>query len=124
MNDTIGRVQAELGDLGYQTSTRESSQGMVVEFDYCVESGTRKGQKFRIGLSFQESGYPEYPPHWIHVSPPVRDTLGGVVQEYESDDGRKWIALSRPPSDIWDELPEKNMKSYLEGHLRRFWRQV
>ena len=120
MSDDIGRVQSELWDLGYQTSIRNSRQGIVVEFDYLVEVGSRKGETFRFGISFQEKGYPEYPPHWIHVSPPVDDGRGNV-RRYRTDNCQEWSAMSRPPSDIWDRLPVKDMKNYMNEHVRRFW---
>ena len=124
MANDVDKVREELEAEGYSTSVRDSSQGKVVEFDYQVEVGPRKGERFKVGISFQEGGYPEYPPHWIHVSPPVEDGLGGVTQRYSTDDGQEWVALSRPPKGYWDRLPEKNMKSFLNEHLRRFWNCV
>ena len=124
MSDAAKKMNAELKSLGYRTEVRPSSQGPVVEFDYEVETGSYKGQVVRLGISIPESGYPEYPPHWIHVSPPVDDGLGGAVQSYTTGDGRKWMLLSRPPNDLWDGLPERNMQAYLSGHIRKFWRQL
>ena len=125
MSAEIERVQEELGDLGYDTVVRQWDQGTVVEFDYKVETGTRAGEAFRLGISFHKgrTGYPEYPPHWIHVSPPVGDGRK-VHYQYETDDGKKWVAMSRPPKDIWDRLPVKDMKNYLNEHIRRFWNAV
>ncbi len=120
----ISRVQSELEELGYAPTLHNWKHGVVVEFDYTVEVGTHTGQMFRLGMSFQEQGYSEYPPHWIHVSPPVDDGLGGVQERYQTADGREWIALSRPPSDIWDNLPVKNMRHYLDEHIRRFWSRM
>lgn len=124
MPDDIGQIKAELEGLGYQTVTRDSSQGRVVEFDYQVDTGKHRGQLFRLGISMQETGYPEYPPHWIHISPPVEDGLKGSVQRYRGGDGREWVAMSRPPSDLWDQLPVKDMQSYLDHHLRRVWSRI
>ena len=124
MDEALEKVLEELSVLGYQPSIRESPQGMVVEFDYCVVTGSHTGETFGIGLSFQEAAYPEYPPHWIHISPPVWDGLGTNAQHYQTANGKDWVALSRPPSDLWDKLPKKNMKSYLETHLRRFWNNI
>ena len=124
MSGHVDKVQLELEELGYKTSLRDSQQGTVVEFDYQVDVGTHMGETFRLGISFQETGYPEYPPHWIHVSPPVDDGLGGVVKPYTTTDGQVWVAMSRPPSDIWDKLPAKNMKNYLSEHVRRFWSRL
>ena len=124
MQDDTARMRSELECLGYSTVTRDSAQGKVVEFEYLVETGNNLGKQFRIGISMQEAGYPEYPPHWIHVSPPVNDGFRGSVQPYQTDDGRRWVAMSRPPSDLWDQLPTKNMQSYLDHHLRRFWSRI
>ena len=115
---------AELESLGYRTTTRESRQGTVVEFDYQVEVGNKRGEWYRVGMSMQEAGYPEYPPHWVHVSPPVDDGLGGSVKRYQTDDGREWVAMSRPPNDLWDQLATKDMPNYLDHHMRRIWSQV
>ena len=125
MSAEIETVQKELNDLGYDIVVRQWDHGTVVEFDYEVETGDRAGETFRLGISFHQgrTGYPEYPPHWIHVSPPVSDGRK-VHYEYETTDGRKWIAMSRPPSDIWDKLPVKDMKNYLSEHIRRFWNGI
>ena len=124
MPDDIGRMQEELECLGYSTAIRDSAQGKVVEFDYQVETGKNRGEQFRIAISMQETGYPEYPPHWIHVSPPVNDGLGGSTSQYQDNDGREWMALSRPPGELWEQLPTKDMKRYLDHHLRRFWSRI
>ena len=124
MSKGVEKIRAQLEDLGYDTAVRDSGQGVVVEFDYKVETGTRWGELFRLGISMHNGVYPEYPPHWIHVSPPVSDGLAGSVQPYQTGDGREWVAMSRPPSDLWDGLPRKDMKNYLEGHMRRFWSHI
>ena len=124
MSNDIGRMQTELECLGYAAVIRDSAQGKVVEFEYWVETGSHRGKRFRIGISMQEAGYPEYPPHWIHVSPPMNDGLGGSVNCYRVDDGREWLALSRPPGELWEQLPKKNMQHYLDHHLRRFWSRI
>ena len=124
MSEDVRCMQAELEYLGYITATRDSGQGRVVEFDYHVETGTNSGKQFRIGVSMQETGYPEYPPHWIHVSPTVDDGLRGSVKRYHTEDGREWVAMSRPLGDLWDQLATKHMKHYLDHHLRRFWSRI
>lgn len=124
MQNDIERMRCDLECLGYSTVARDSAQGEVVEFEYLVETGKNSGRQFHIGISMQEAGYPEYPPHWIHVSPPVNDGLRGSVQPYRTEDGRDWVAMSRPPSDLWDQLPTKDMRSYLDHHLRRFWSRI
>ena len=77
---------------------------------YEIEAGTHKGEEVTVGVSFQEEGYPEYPPHWIHVTPPLDDGRGGSTQEHTDAHGRSWLAMSRPPGPVWDNLP-------YEGHV-------
>ena len=124
MTDSIRKVQAELKSIGYVTSVFDSPQGKVVAFDYTIEAGCHRGEQVTVGVSFQETGYPEYPPHWVHVTPPISDRKGGVIQEYSDDNGRTWLAMSRPPGDIWDQLPTKHMDVYIREHLRRIWKDL
>lgn len=125
MCDNIGRIKAELEGLGYATSVFDSPHGRVVSFRYTIETGSRKGKKVWVGVSFQGSeGYPEYPPHWLHASPPIDDGQGGVVETYRDAQQREWVAMSRPPGDIWDRLPTKHMRVYINEHLRRVWNNV
>lgn len=124
MVDSFDLIQAELASLGYDASVLESPHGKVVAFDYTIEVGCHRGRQVTVGVSFQEMGYPEYPPHWVHVSPPIDDGKGGVVQKYSDESGRPWIAMSRPPGDIWDRLPTKHMDFYIKEHLRRIWKDV
>ena len=125
MSDNIYRIKRELESLGYATQLSDSPQGKVVSFNYIVEAGTRTGELATVGISMQGiEPYPEYPPHWIHVTPPLDDGKGGVVTKYHDNNGREWVALSRPPSDIWDRLPTKHMYAYLNEHLRRFWNGI
>ena len=121
MSNSIEQIKIELESLGHETSLFDSPQGKAVSFDYTVETGPYKGKQVRLGISFQGSEpYPEYPPHWIHVSPPIDDGRGGVVEKYDVN-GREWLAMSRPPGEIWDQLPTKHMAAYLNEHLRRIW---
>ena len=124
MPSDIERVQAELEGLGYKTTVRTTSQGPTVIFPYTIEAGSHAGERVQVGMSFQDSGYPEYPPHWIHVSPPINDNMGGSTAPYTDENGHHWLAMSRPPGDIWDKLPTKHMLPYIEEHLRRIWRNV
>ena len=119
----IERIRSELEALGYQTDIHTWPQGSVVDFDYVVASGSHKGCRFRVGISMQENIYPEYPPHWIHISPPIDAGRQIVGKTYQTEDGRKWVALSCPPEDFWDEVATKNMSAYL-AHLQRFWNNL
>lgn len=124
MSSNIDRIRSELDGLGYKTKLRESPKGKVVSFEYRVEVGTHKGSTFVVGLSFQgQEEYPEYPPHWIHITPPIDDGKGGVIERYVAD-GREWMAMSRPPGALWDDLPTKHMYNYLMDHLRRIWSEM
>ena len=122
--DSIERVRAELESSGYKTRVFEGPKGAVVAFDYTIEVGSKKGEQVSVGVSFQGSeDYPEHPPHWIHVSPPIHDGKEGAVEKHERD-GEQWLAMSRPPGDLWDNLPTKYMGAYINEHLRRIWRDV
>ena len=124
MSDSIGRIQGELEALGYKTSVFDSPQGMTVSFPYTVEVGSYKGQRVTLGISLHgNEQYPEYPPHWIHVTPPIDDGQGGAVARYKVNDC-EWLTMSRPPGEMWDQLPTKHMSAYLHEHLRRFWNNI
>lgn len=124
MSQSVDRARRELESMGYDISEFDSPQGRTVSFNYEMETGSHKGEHVRVGVSFQEEGYPEYPPHWVHISPPINDGKGGIAKTYTCSDGRKWLAMSRPPGDIWDRLPTKHMTTYISEHLRRLWSDV
>ena len=73
MSDSVNRVQEELESLGYKTQKFNTGIGDVVAFKYTIETGSHKGTPTWVGVSFQEEAYPKYPPHWIHISPPISD---------------------------------------------------
>lgn len=119
----------ELKGLDYTPFRRETSQGETVFIEYHIQTGKYKGKKVFLGFSFQgEEGYPEYPPHWIHISPPYDDQRGGSTQRHSfSDDQgikRECLALSRPPGELWDKLLTKHMKNYLDFHITGFCTQL
>lgn len=124
MSASARRVNAELESMGYQTREFDSPYGRVVAFQYTIEVGSHMGKEVSVGVSFQEEGYPEYPPHWVHVSPPLGDGKGESIRNYKCPEGREWLAMSRPPGDIWDRLPTKHMGAYITEHLRRIWSDV
>ena len=124
MPDAITQIQAELDSLGYITSVFDGPNGKVVSFGYTIETGSHKGTPVKIGVSFQEAKYPEYPPHWVHISPPINDGRGGSVQSYESSDGQQWLAMSRPLGVMWDRLRTKHMSVFISEHLRKIWMNV
>lgn len=92
----------------------------AVVFQYTADSGRLKGERYTVGISFQEEGYPEYPPHFIHV----RDVnpLGIAPHKTHTMEGRTWHAFSLPPLDIWDTGTfQKNMRTFKDVHMRRVW---
>ena len=126
MSDSIAMVKAELESLGLEPRVvLKSPRGTVVVFPYRVEVGSYEGTRIMVGLSFQGAErYPEYPPHWVHVTPPIDDGRGGAKCQYRDSEGNEWLALSRPPGPLWDALPTKHMTTYLSEHLRRFWNAI
>ena len=115
-------IEKELRNLGYDTNIfTTANYNAVVTFEYNVDIGPYKGNSYRIGISFQETEYPEYPPHFLHIcnAPTIQSLSHSGYQE----NGQEWSAFSVPPSDFWDSLPResKNMKTYLNRHVRRFW---
>ena len=125
MADNLERISSELEILGYSTTITDSPKGQVVSFHYQVDVGPYRGRQMRVGLSMQgEEPYPEYPPHWIHVNPPIDDRRGGVVERYTDEQEQPWAVLSRPPGPLWDRLLTKHISGYLSDHLRRFWNDL
>ena len=126
----LDRIESELKSLGYNPFYIKTPQGRAVAIDYIIKTGAHKGKKVKLGFSFQEEGYPEYPPHWIHISPPFDDQRGGTTQTYPHPDkdnkevNLEWRALSRPPQDFWDQLATKHIKHYLDYHIFRFCKEL
>jgi len=122
----IEKVLAELQEVGHTAQARQPDGfGYVLAvFEYPVDSGRFRGQRFRVGIGFQEDAYPEYPPHWLCVS----SLPDNRIPQHSgfTFDGADWSVFSVPPSDFWDSLPtsQKNMKTYLRLHMTRFWDQV
>ena len=120
-------ITRELRELGFATGLlRIPGLGgdQAIVFDYPVEVGRHRGLTFKVGVAFQEAEYPEYPPHFVWVA-----GLPSPALPKHSDgrhDGVGWSAFSVPPNDFWDRLPsvDKNMKTYMFRHMRRFWDQV
>lgn len=122
MTGSLDRIKAEIESLGYRTLVSSSPQGEVVSFEYKVEAGPHRNRTVRVGVSMHgHEGYPEYPPHWVHISPPIEDGQGGAVARYTDAQDREWVAMSRPPGPLWDQLPTKHMRLFLTEHLRRLW---
>ena len=129
MGTDVDAVISELKALGYSPFTMEEPQEArgVIFFDYLISDGKYRGETVLLGISFRTPGYPEYPPHWIHVSPAHHDGRGGVGSQYRckvrNGEEYEFMSLSRPPKDFWDKLPtkNKNINNYLNMHLDRFF---
>lgn len=123
------RIRDELAALGYSVTLADGEvsgeRHAIAVFDYHVRNGRFGGEKYKIGISTQGEalGYPELPPHWIFISPPITDTRDGPNHGLNSFDGHTWVALSRPPGPFWDTLPRKHMKAYME-HVARVWKHI
>ena len=125
MTTNADRIQQELEGAGFTTTRFRAPGGKeVIAFDYTIRAGSHKGETVHVGVSDPDGDYPEYAPHWLHVSPPIDDGKGGAIEHYEMPDGRLWLAMSRPPNDIWDKLPTKHMSVYVKEHLLRIWKDV
>ena len=125
MADNVERISSELEALGFPTEITDSPKGKVVSFAYEVDVGSHRGTTVRVGLSMQgKEPYPEYPPHWVHLSPPIDDGRGGVVEQYTDERGESWAVMSRPPGQLWDRLLTKHISGYISDHLRRFWNDL
>ena len=125
MTTNADKIQQELEGAGFETTRFQSSTGKeVIAFYYQIPAGSHKGETVKVGVSDPDGEYPEYPPHWLHVSPPINDEKGGAIEQYQTPDGREWLAMSRPPGDIWDRLLTKHMTIYIREHLGRIWKDV
>ena len=138
MSRNSERMAAELVGLRYRPSpfTAPKQQGGAdgVRFEYRIEDGSRAGETVTLAVAVHENEgeWPEVAPHWVYLSPPD-DVLAeqvkgsqspGAVENYECADGQCWMAISAPPSDFWDEIDTpngKNMKAYMDRHVRRMW---
>ena len=121
----IDKALKDLHDLNIDAVVvTDVPHGPVLVFSHCVRNGPRQGDCYKVGISFQEDAYPEYPPHFVHVAG-LEETRLTRYAEYSAE-GVFWKVFSVPPSDFWDRLPGrmKNMKTYVEVHLVRFWRDI
>ena len=126
MNPELSKIRDELDRCGLDTYVVDGAYTEVVAFSYVPANGRYAGRPFDVGLSLQEADYPEYAPHWIHVTPPIDEQHGNPGKSYQDARGHLWVAFSRPPADFWDNLPreKKNMSTFMTLHIRRFWREA
>ena len=129
VNPVDEQIKSELEDLGYETDIEEGDSAAgrqrVVTFEYRVPTGRFKGQTYAVGISTQceAVGYPDVPPHWIFVSPPLEDTGDGSNHGIYTLGGKEWTLLSRPPGQFWDRVRDKGMRAYMD-HLARVWKRI
>lgn len=129
MNGIDDQIKSELEDLGYEAAIEEGDTAggrqHVVTFEYRVPTGRFKGELFAVGISTQceAVGYPETPPHWIFVSPPLLETRDGPNHGINTFGEKRWTALSRPPGRFWDRVQKKGMRAYMD-HLARVWQRI
>ena len=125
----IEKVAEELRECRFApqivTTGEFGADKVVIIPSYPVASGRFKNRCFDIAIGFQEESYPEYPPHFIYVAglTDPKFPVHGSPFRYNDVD---WLAFSVPPSDFWDALQPamKNMKTYVNRHLARFWSQI
>ena len=105
-------------------------EGYLCICQYFIPCGSLKKKKITIGVELPQNDYPRLPPHFIHLKPAEFskeeiEKMGKIHESYEYN-GANWITLSRPPEDIWDGLESfyKNLCTFFESHLRRFWDQL
>ena len=139
MSKSSERMTSELVGLGYApkpfSAPQDQGGAAGVRFEYQIEDGSRAGETVTLAVALHqdEGEWPEMAPHWVYVSPPdnvlaelVQGAQArGVVKSYEFEDGQRWMAISAPPQDFWDQIdtPDgKNMEAYLQRHIRRIWR--
>jgi len=120
-------IWAELSELGLEpkiVSANRFIQHIAVRLIQQVPTGRFKDQTFTLAIGFQENSYPDYPPHFIYVAGLPNEQI--PVHSLFTHDNLQWKAFSVPPSDFWDNLPasEKNMKTFVNRHLLRFWSQI
>lgn len=126
----IDQICDELRELGFNPVKLHTTGNPteLATFEYPVQVGRYEGQRFHLGIAFQEPGYPEYPPHWICIAnlPQGFNSNAAPIHSSIVHDGINWSMFSVPPLDFWDKLPsaEKNMRTYMHRHLYRFWSQL
>lgn len=126
----LEKIREELEHLGcspeiVQFRKFSPDRGHAVTFRYQVDAGRYRGRECALGVSFQETAYPEYPPHFLHIAE-APEIACAPTYCIHAHNGQRWHAFSVPPNDFWDQIPrgQKNMRTYLDRHLRRFWDQA
>lgn len=126
----------ELAEIGCKDSPPWSPEGVAVaggkqilQFRFRVEAGKFRGKIAMMGMWAEElHSYPTEAPHWILVRErswgdekfyDVDDQLGGSGETIKDERGETWTSFSRPVGSFW--IRRRNMKSYLDVHIKSFW---
>lgn len=90
-----------------------------------VHVGKYAGSIQRVGWSFPDDlqPYPEYAPHWFHVAGEYDDEKEGACEKDHDEDGKLWLAWSRPIGPTWIG-PYRTPKKLLRSTVARFWKAV
>ena len=78
-----------------------------------------------VGWSFPDDTqpFPEYAPHWFHVTGNYDDGKGGACEKDYDENGQLWLAWSRPIGPSWVD-PYRTPKKLLRSTVARFWKSV
>ena len=77
MNAALRKIREELDHLcDLKTYVVGGAKTEVVAFPYVPPKGRYAGRTFDVGLSLQEADYPEFAPHWIHITPAIAEKHG------------------------------------------------
>ena len=105
-------------------------QGWKALFNFKIPCGSLTGKEILLGVEIPQSDFPRLPPHFIHIreadfKQSEIEKMGREHQLYDYNQ-ENWRSYSRPPEDIWDglDMPKKNLKTFFESHLRRFWQSL
>lgn len=88
-----------------------------------VHTGKYAGNMQDVGWSFPDDTqpFPEYAPHWFHVEGDYDDGKGGARETDHDENGRLWVAWSRPIGASWIG-PYRTPKKLLRATVSRFWK--
>lgn len=90
-----------------------------------IRTGEYVGSIQDVGWSFPSDAqpFPEYAPHWFHVAGDYDDGKGGARETDLDEEGRLWVAWSRPIGPSWIG-PYRTPRKLLRATVARFWRSA
>ena len=76
-----------------------------------------------VGWSFPDNNqpFPEYAPHWFHISGDFDDGKGGSRETDHDETGKLWVGWSRPVGPAWIG-PYRTPKNLYRSTVARFWK--